>query len=147
MNEQEQSFDKWAIVELMGHRKLAGRATEQVVAGQAFLRIDVPEVQHDRCACGHRESEHNEATACEVPYCNCLGQSIPGVISSFTQFYGVNSVYCLTPVSEETARRAASSYAQRPVQEYQLRLPAAPASSDGFTEEGIYFDPDDVKEH
>lgn len=36
-------FDSWAIVELMGHRKLAGRVSEQIVAGVPLLRIDVPD--------------------------------------------------------------------------------------------------------
>jgi hypothetical protein len=38
-----ESFDAWAIVELMGHRKLAGRVSEKIIAGQPLLRIDVPE--------------------------------------------------------------------------------------------------------
>jgi len=37
-----ESFDAWAIVELMGHRKLAGRVSEQIIAGCPLLRIDVP---------------------------------------------------------------------------------------------------------
>lgn len=32
----------WFIVELMGHRRLAGYVTEQTIAGAGFLRIDVP---------------------------------------------------------------------------------------------------------
>jgi len=36
-------FDQWAIVELMGHRKLAGRVSEQIIAGTPLLRIDVPD--------------------------------------------------------------------------------------------------------
>ena len=32
----------WYIVELMGHRRLAGYLTEQTIAGAGFLRIDVP---------------------------------------------------------------------------------------------------------
>jgi len=32
----------WFIVELMGHRRLAGWVTEQTIAGAGFLRIDVP---------------------------------------------------------------------------------------------------------
>lgn len=32
----------WAIVEIMGHRRLAGQVSEQVVAGHAFVRVDVP---------------------------------------------------------------------------------------------------------
>jgi hypothetical protein len=33
----------WAILELLGHRRLGGYVREQVVAGAAFLRIDVPQ--------------------------------------------------------------------------------------------------------
>ncbi len=36
------TFEGWAIVELMGHRKLAGNVTEATIAGAAFLRLDVP---------------------------------------------------------------------------------------------------------
>jgi len=38
----EEKFDAWAIVELMGHRKLAGKVSEKIIAGQPLLRIDVP---------------------------------------------------------------------------------------------------------
>lgn len=34
-------FEGWAILELMGHRKLGGYLTEQTIAGAAFVRIDV----------------------------------------------------------------------------------------------------------
>lgn len=35
-------FDQWAIVELFGHQRIAGHVSEQVVAGQGFVRVDVP---------------------------------------------------------------------------------------------------------
>lgn len=35
-------FAEWAILELMGHRRLAGMLTEQEIAGTKFLRLDVP---------------------------------------------------------------------------------------------------------
>lgn len=38
----EQKFDEWVILELMGHRKLAGRVTEQTIGSASFIRIDVP---------------------------------------------------------------------------------------------------------
>lgn len=38
-------FEGWAIVELMGHRRLAGKVSEQEIAGHAFLRLDVPAAQ------------------------------------------------------------------------------------------------------
>lgn len=36
-------FEEWAILELMGHRRLAGRVSEMTVGGAALIRIDVPE--------------------------------------------------------------------------------------------------------
>jgi hypothetical protein len=40
----EATFEGWAILELMGHRRLAGRVSEVELAGHGFLRLDVPEV-------------------------------------------------------------------------------------------------------
>lgn len=37
-----QGFDSWAIVEIMGRQKLAGKVSEQLLAGALMLRIDVP---------------------------------------------------------------------------------------------------------
>ena len=39
---EQQPFDSWAIVEMLGHRRVIGRVTEQVIAGAGFIRIDVP---------------------------------------------------------------------------------------------------------
>ena len=37
-------FEQYAIVELMGRSVIAGMVTEQVIGGQSFVRIDVPEM-------------------------------------------------------------------------------------------------------
>ena len=79
-------FDQWAIVELMGHRRLAGQVTEQEIAGQAFIRLDI------------------HATADET----------------VTQFYSPSAVYCITPTSEETARRAGALSRPAPVSRWEL---------------------------
>jgi hypothetical protein len=39
---ETKAFDEWAIVEIKGHRKHGGRVTEQVIAGMAFVRVDIP---------------------------------------------------------------------------------------------------------
>ena len=36
------TFAEWVILELLGHRRLAGYLTEQQIAGASFLRLDVP---------------------------------------------------------------------------------------------------------
>ena len=38
-------FNEWALVEIMGHQRIVGKVSEQVIAGSAFLRVDVPEIQ------------------------------------------------------------------------------------------------------
>lgn len=45
MAESSGGFDQWAVLEIMGHQRFAGRVTEQVIAGGAFLRVDVPAVE------------------------------------------------------------------------------------------------------
>ncbi len=35
-------FASWAILEVMGHVRLAGYVSEESIAGQAMIRIDVP---------------------------------------------------------------------------------------------------------
>jgi hypothetical protein len=38
----DNGFEGWAILELMGHRRLAGYLREQEIGGTNMLRIDVP---------------------------------------------------------------------------------------------------------
>jgi len=40
-----EKFESWAIVELFGHNRIAGKCSEQNVAGSNMLRIDVPETE------------------------------------------------------------------------------------------------------
>ena len=37
------AFEEWAILELMGHRRLAGLVKEQTIGSASFIRIDVPD--------------------------------------------------------------------------------------------------------
>jgi len=34
--------DSWAVVELFGHQRIAGRVTDVTLGGCSFLRVDVP---------------------------------------------------------------------------------------------------------
>lgn len=40
---QKNGFDEWALCEIMGHQRIVGKVSEQVIAGAAFLRVDVPD--------------------------------------------------------------------------------------------------------
>jgi len=43
MTTESEKFEVWAIVELMGHQRIAGKCTEKSIAGVNMLRVDVPE--------------------------------------------------------------------------------------------------------
>lgn len=38
-------FEEWAIIELFGHQRIAGRVSEQQIGGESFIRVDVPETK------------------------------------------------------------------------------------------------------
>lgn len=38
----DNAFDQWAIIEMLGHRRVAGRVRETTLAGAGFLRLDIP---------------------------------------------------------------------------------------------------------
>lgn len=42
----DQSKELWAIVELFGHQRIAGKVSEQVLGGN-FLRVDVPQTKDE----------------------------------------------------------------------------------------------------
>lgn len=42
MTDQPKRFESWAIVELLGRQKVAGLCSEEVIAGQTLLRVDIP---------------------------------------------------------------------------------------------------------
>lgn len=114
-----EKFDTWAIVDLFGHQKIAGRASEEVVAGVTFLRMDVP------------ETSGTEA---------------------FTRFYGGSSIYSITPVSEEIARRAAEQLRREPITVWmpdfdRRALPVgAEPDDDEFDEEHFEHDGPEILE-
>lgn len=39
---ENEKLNLWCLVELFGHQKIAGRCTEQNIAGVNMLRVDVP---------------------------------------------------------------------------------------------------------
>ncbi len=84
----------WAIIELFGHQRIAGYMTEQVIGGQGFIRVDVPEIAAD----GSQQA-----------------------IQPHTKFYGPGAVYAINPVDESLARLAARQIRHAPVSEYGLR--------------------------
>jgi hypothetical protein len=90
----------WAILELMGHRRLAGKVTEEERFGVKMCRIDIPQ--------------------------ELVDDGAPFV----TQYYGGGAIYCLTPSSEAAARVAAKMSRPGPVHAWELpALPSSSGST------------------
>lgn len=100
-----EAFEGWAILELMGHRRLAGMVREVELFGAKMCRIDVPAAGNSSLA---------------------------------TQFYGGAAIYCVTPTSEETARRVALTVQPAPVHRWEL-----PERSERSTEPSPALDDDE----
>lgn len=43
-----EKFEEWAIIDLFGHQKIAGRISEQQVGGSSFVRVDVPAIDKQK---------------------------------------------------------------------------------------------------
>lgn len=41
--QETKPVEQWAIVELFGHQKIAGKLSEQTIGGCSFVRVDVPD--------------------------------------------------------------------------------------------------------
>lgn len=90
------TFDSWAILELFGHRQLAGRVREIEMFGAKMCRVDVPALPEEI----ERDYWGKERTTPAVP--------------AFTQYYGGSSIFSLTPTTEALALAAAKRMRQRP---------------------------------
>lgn len=86
----ESKLETWAVVEVMGHKKFAGFVTEQAIGPAAMIRVDVPSVEMD-------------------------GKTLP----SFSKLFGVASIYCISPCTEETARAFATQMRSRAFELYE----------------------------
>jgi hypothetical protein len=42
----EEKFNQWAVVEIMGFNMIAGRVSEVSIGGASMIRVDVPETSH-----------------------------------------------------------------------------------------------------
>jgi hypothetical protein len=90
---QPEKFEQWCLIEIFGHNRIAGLVTEASLGGGSFIRVDVPEVA--------------------LP----SGARIP----TFTKFLGPSSIFSITAVSEETARKLAAGMQVQPISTWDIR--------------------------
>lgn len=114
---------QWAVVELMGHVRIAGLLSEEERFGSKVGRIDIPSPIAVCMPCGGSVGKND---ACE----QCRGKGAVGG-GFVTQFFGGSSVYRITFVSEEAARAVAKSSQPQPIHSWEMpKQLAASARSD-----------------
>lgn len=99
MNQEKQEL--WAIVELFGHARIAGRVSEQTIGGQSFVRVDVPEVVYTDREFGGPDTTHT--------------------IAAHTRSFGAGAIYSINWCDERAARLAAQSIRHQPIDPYSLK--------------------------
>ena len=109
---EQQKFECWAIVEVMGHSKYAGFVSEQAMGGASFVRVDVPE-------CVYEEERPGKDADGYVDYGAPRVKSTV-TVPAFTKLLGQSSIFAITPTTEHLARAAASGFRARPISEYDL---------------------------
>lgn len=97
----------WCVVEIFGHRRLAGLVLEEDKAGTRMLRIDVPTVAWREVA------SEDEAAGRDA---------VPEIIDWTTQWYGGAAIFSITPTDEATALKFNAPW--RPVRPYTAQLTA-----------------------
>lgn len=90
---QQTKFEGWALVEIMGHRRAAGKVTTEFIGTAAFLRIVTPEVPPTRY------------TLDKDAWVNGRRLYAGSIVESFREraeiLVGTSSVYAITPTTEE----------------------------------------------
>lgn len=111
----------WAVVELMGHVKLAGRLTEEEKFGAKMGRLDIPASERCEACAGMGHTAFMAAEPCSV----CKGaKAVSGFV---TQLFGGGSVYRITFVTEAVARQVCKQTSPAPVSAWDF--PKALAAS------------------
>jgi hypothetical protein len=90
---QTNDFNYWAVIELFGHEKYAGKVSVQKVGESTMIMLEVP----------------------ETPKSETLGMYLPG----FVKFINHSSVFSITPVDEEYAKGMAATLKKQPVAGYE----------------------------
>lgn len=102
--EQQATPAIWAIVELMGHQRVAGRISQQTFGGAALIRVDVPEVV--TTGIGYIKGERVDTM---------------DVIPAHTRSLGAASIYGINWVDEAAATLAAHTIKHQPINPYNLK--------------------------
>ena len=93
----------------MGHRRFAGYVSAMDFCGSSFVRVDVPECP----AIPHENSAYAKPLQ-----------------PAFSKLFNPTSIYAITPCTEQTAREAARSFRNPPMEIFEAPMHRLPRYDD-----------------
>lgn len=139
---KQASFEGWAVVEMMGHRKEIGFVTTQAFGQAVLFRVDTPELPEREYTLESPEyASHNGAGERWCPTGTKVKRSASPAKSVLI---APSSLYAINPCSEQAAMALIERNVRRPLIALELpeqaALPPAPDSEDddddGFDDDG-----------
>lgn len=118
MNDQEvevkqASFEGWAIVEMMGHRKEIGFVTTQAFGPAVLFRCDTPELPEREFVLNSPEYASIDGTTRQ--WCPAGTKVKRAAVPARSCLIAPGSLYAMNPCSEEAARTAIERNIARPL--------------------------------
>ncbi len=102
----------YAVVELFGHQRIAGRISEQTFGGASFVRVDVPAIEVE-------ESHWGEGGK----------KVVARTIQAHTRSFGAGAIYGINWCDQAAAEIAARDIKHEPMKPYSVKeaIDALPA--------------------
>ena len=132
---QESAPQLWAVCELFGHQRIAGRISEQVFGGANLIRVDVPEV-----------------VVSEWDYDETPPVRRQRLVQAHTRSFGAGATYAVNWCEEDVAIEPAKSTKLEPLKPYQAKEAVAALVGEARqlrlgSASGPDDDPDDLDGH
>lgn len=126
-----QAFEGWAVVELFGHQKIAGRCSVVAFGPAQMLRVDVPDLPERDYVLSSPEYVNGRYQP--------IGTKVRRMpVEGRTRLLGIAAIYAINPCSE-----AAAMLVVEKLQGAQIKLVDVPPALGAPTEPSQFPDDDD----
>lgn len=127
--ENQANFNGWAIVEIMGHQRYAGKVSTETFGGTVLFRVDVPPLPEREATLGYSRQVNDV-------YMPQGSKVMFSEVQGYSKLFGAASIYCITPCSEEAAVAAVEQMSMRePLRILEIPSRASAALSDAYADD------------
>lgn len=128
MEQKQNTFEGWAVVEMFGHQKIAGYVTTENYGQAALFRVDVPELQE-------REIELTRGEYIDGVYAGAGSKVKRQAEPPYSKLVGPGAVYAINPCTEQTVRQYIEMNRKLPLIALDIKSRAAIAAASDDTDD------------